>query len=449
MNRLAVHWSHAIRRAACVPLLLAAVLFSGAACAEVALRVKARPITDPIQGFVTVTDANGDPINGLVAADFTVTLDGVAIPLADFSLPPAQDASQSVSVIFVMDNSGSVRGSALSEMQDAVANFIDTMAIGDFAAIIKFNESNPLQASVVQPFTEIDGAAGNSALISAVMAPYDGSGTNLLDALELAVDNFLAPPVPLPAGPKAIILISDGGENSSTAHASDIVADASGADIHIFTIAVGNFTAAGRAELMQALADETGGDYLPAPTDAEITAAYATISLLLSNEYHLTLPNIIADCGEHTLEVTVAGQAAPAAVTFSRCDTTPNPFSFSTRRNVALGAVVTSDSVVITGIDGPAPISVSGGEYSVGCSNTFTSNVGTIDDGQSVCVRHTAATAFDTEQVTKLTIGGVSANFQSRTVEEQQSGGGGGGATGGFELLLGLAALLARRRLPA
>ncbi len=70
---------------------------------------------------------------------------------------------------------------------------------------------------MVQPFTEIDGAAGTSALIGAVMAPYPGNGTNLLDAINLAVNQFSAPPVPLPTGPKAVIAITDGGDNASSA----------------------------------------------------------------------------------------------------------------------------------------------------------------------------------------------------------------------------------------
>jgi len=39
-------------------------LLAGPARADVELRVEALPISDPIEAFVTITDANGQPIEG-------------------------------------------------------------------------------------------------------------------------------------------------------------------------------------------------------------------------------------------------------------------------------------------------------------------------------------------------------------------------------------------------
>jgi len=304
-------------------VLLAAAFFAGPARASVDLRIEATPIADPIQVFVTVTDATGAPVGGLGASDFTVTLDGVAIQLPSFTLPPAQDPSQRVSVVFAMDYSQSVQSIALTAMQDAVMSFINAMSAGDFAAIVKFNNTNPDRASVVQPFTEIDGAAGTSVLIGAVMAPYPGNGTNVLDAVNLAVNQFSAPPVPLPTGPKAVIVITDGGENSSRISEGATIDNANANSIPVFTIGVGSVTGA-RLDLMTLLAIQTGGDFLPAPSDPEIAAAYATISELLNNEYLITIQSSISDCDEHTLQVSVTGQAMTSA-RFVRCGPAPSP----------------------------------------------------------------------------------------------------------------------------
>jgi len=303
-------------------LLLAAALFTGSARAGVDLRVEAKPISDPIQAFVTVTDATGARVGGLGANDFTVTLDGVTIQQPGFTLPPTQDSSQKVSVVFVMDYSQSVQNVALTAMQDSVTSFINAMHPGDFAAIIKFNRSNPDKASLVQPFTKIDGGAGTSALISAVMAPYPGNGTNLLDAINLAINQFLTPPVPLPTGPKAVIAISDGGDNSSVLPEPNVEHFAAENSIPVFTIGVGTIL---NPDLLSRLAVLTGGDYLPAPSDSAIAAAYVTISELLNNEYLLTIPSSISDCGDHTLGVSVTGQANAASVTFTRCSPDPVP----------------------------------------------------------------------------------------------------------------------------
>ena len=167
--------------------------------------------------FVTVTNGAGAPVDGLVAADFAVTLDGnpVAVNGGNLTLPPSVDATQKVSVVFAMDYSVSVTSVALDAMQQSVIAFSNSMEDGDQIAIVKFNDT--AGASVVLPFTTIDHGANNAAVAAAVLTDYPGDGTNLLDALELSVNQFIMAAPPLPIGPKAIILISDGGENESSA----------------------------------------------------------------------------------------------------------------------------------------------------------------------------------------------------------------------------------------
>jgi VWFA-related protein len=290
--------------------------------AAVSVRVDARPVSEPIEVSVSVTDASGGPVTGLTASDFQLSVDGVAVASPTFSLPPAQDGTRKVSVVFAMDFSSSVRSAALEPMQNAVVAFINAMKPGDYAAIVKFNDTNPSKVSVVQPFTAIDGGAGTSALISAVMAPYDGSGSNVLDGVALAVQQLASPPVTLPEGPKAVVVVSDGRDNASTTDVATVKAAANAAGVPIFAIGVGDI-APGDNKLSQ-LAAGTSGTYLAAPTDAEIAGAYAKVSSLLNNEYLLTFSSSITDCGSHSLQVTVTGQDA-ATSSFTRCDTAPPP----------------------------------------------------------------------------------------------------------------------------
>ena len=90
--------------------LILATALAGPARADVKVRVEARPISDPIQAFVTVTNGAGAPVEGLTAADFAVTLDGIPVAVngGNLTLPPAEDANQKVSVVFAMDYSVSV-----------------------------------------------------------------------------------------------------------------------------------------------------------------------------------------------------------------------------------------------------------------------------------------------------------------------------------------------------
>ena len=96
-------------------------------------------------------------------------------------------------------------------------------------------------------------------------------------------------------------------------------------------------------------------------------------------------------------------------------DTTPDAFSFIDATDVALSALVTSNTVTITGMDAASPISVSGGEYSLGCGATFVSSPGTVNPDQQVCVRHTSAATPGTATHTVLTVGGVNGTFTSTT----------------------------------
>ena len=123
-------------------LVLAAAL-AGPARADVKVRVEARPISDPVQVFVTVTNGAGAPVDGLTAADFAVTLDGdpVAVNGGNLTLPPAVDANQKVSVVFTMDYSASVTSVALAAMQQSVIDFSNSMEDGDQIAIVKFNDT--------------------------------------------------------------------------------------------------------------------------------------------------------------------------------------------------------------------------------------------------------------------------------------------------------------------
>ncbi len=97
-------------------------------------------------------------------------------------------------------------------------------------------------------------------------------------------------------------------------------------------------------------------------------------------------------------------------------DTTPDPFGFTAQTGVALGATVTSNSIIPTGYAAAAGISVANGQYSIGCSGSFTSSAGTINPGQSVCARHTASSTPGATVTTTLTIGGINGTFSSTTL---------------------------------
>ena len=101
--------------------------------------------------------------------------------------------------------------------------------------------------------------------------------------------------------------------------------------------------------------------------------------------------------------------------TTQNVDTTPDAFSFTSASDVALDAWVTSDAVTITGINFTTPVTISNGEYSIGCSASFTSSAGTVEAGATLCVRQRSAATTSTSKTTTLTVGTASADFVTTT----------------------------------
>lgn len=117
-----------------------------------------------------------------------------------------------------------------------------------------------------------------------------------------------------------------------------------------------------------------------------------------------------------TTTLTIGGVNGTFTSTTQALDTTPDPFSFTALTAQALNTTVSSNTITVSGINAPASIGVTGGEYSVN-GGAWSSAAGTVSNGQTVSVRHTTSAAYETTVSTTLTIGGVSGVFNSTTLE--------------------------------
>jgi hypothetical protein len=97
-------------------------------------------------------------------------------------------------------------------------------------------------------------------------------------------------------------------------------------------------------------------------------------------------------------------------------DTTPNAFSFADQPGAALSVVVTSNEIVVSGINSNASVSIVGGEYSID-GGSFTTAAGSVSNNQRIQVRVTASGQFSTSASAVLTVGGVSASFTAITAD--------------------------------
>ena len=113
--------------------------------------------------------------------------------------------------------------------------------------------------------------------------------------------------------------------------------------------------------------------------------------------------------------LTVGGVSGTFTSTTLTGDAAPVAFSFPSQTGVELLTDITSAPVTITGIDIASPVTVTGGEYSIGCTGTFTSTQGSITNGRTVCVRHRSSFNSSEDVETVLTIGTESGSFTSTT----------------------------------
>jgi hypothetical protein len=401
-------------------------LASGAARSEVDLRIEAWPGSAPIRTFVLVTEG-GEPAVGLARADFEVTLDGQPLTGFELRIPAALDPAQDLSIVYVQAD-----GRAMEQAIPAILQ----MDVGDFAAVVRarYMSGDTMPVMRVLPFTATDGEAGTQMLVDFLTLSWSdraqlryGSMVSHTEWLAAGLEQLESTAVVLPSGPKAIVLQGNGRYvyPQSPPTQGELVARANDLGIPVFTLATTDLALSPVSDaFMAGVAAATGGRYLQG-------ADYAFIQSLLGDAYTLVIPSeAVGDCDPHMLEVSVLG--ATASMPFERCDRTPDALVFEEQPSVAGGSLVVSNTVAITGIDAPVTISVSGGEYSLGCRGTFTTAQGIAMPGDLVCVRHTASRELGELNQTTLIVGGVGSTFYSSTaVTPPPSGGGGSDGDGG------------------
>ncbi len=109
-----------------------------------------------------------------------------------------------------------------------------------------------------------------------------------------------------------------------------------------------------------------------------------------------------------------------AAYVYEPEDTTPDQFTFVDQSGVQLNTLVTSNTITVSGINVPVPISITGGEYSIN-GGVFTDATGTVNNGDGVKVELVSSGSYSTTTGATLTIGGVSDTF-SVTTDVQRYG---------------------------
>jgi hypothetical protein len=148
------------------------------------------------------------------------------------------------------------------------------------------------------------------------------------------------------------------------------------------------------------------------------------ISGATANTYTL----VTADLGAMiTATVTATNAAGSASATAAAVgpvtgtDTTPNAFTFTDATNVALSTLTESNAITVSGIDAPATMTITGGQYQIN-GGAWASSSTTVVATNTVKVRGTSSASNSTAVNVTLTIGGVSDTFTITTVAAAPGG---------------------------
>lgn len=232
--------------------------------------------TTIVQIPVTVTDPLNRFVTGLEKEHFRVFEDKVEQNITHFS---SEDAPITMGLVF--DSSGSM-GTKLQKSRQAVAQLMKTANPEDEFFLVQFNERPELSHGLTRDTEEIQ---------NRLTFVQSKGRTALLDAVYLALHEMKKANNPR----KALVIISDGGDNSSRYTESEIKNLVREADVQIYGIGIFEPLASrGRTpeelsgpSLLSEIAEQTGGHHFPVENLNELPDVAARIGIELHNQYVL------------------------------------------------------------------------------------------------------------------------------------------------------------------
>jgi uncharacterized protein YegL len=158
----------------------------------------------------------------------------------------------------VVDTSGSMEGQRIEYAKQSMNNFVDCLTDNDNACLVSFESNAYLKARL---------GATKGTLHTAINSLNAYGGTYVSSGLNMALNQLIAS---TSGNQKAIVLICDGDVDSVQSYVNIAKAN----NIKIFAI---NVISADN-DILQSMADETGGEYYYAYTAEELLTAFSHIS---------------------------------------------------------------------------------------------------------------------------------------------------------------------------
>ncbi len=221
----------------------------------------------------TVTDPMNRLVTGLDQVNFELYENGQRQEIKHFS---SEDAPISLGVIF--DMSGSM-GNKIDKSKEAVVEFFRTANPDDEFFMIGFADKPQLMADFTSSIEKIQGQ---------LVYTVPQGRTALLDAIYLGINKMKQAKHPK----KALLIISDGGDNHSRYTESEIRSMVKEADVQIYAIGIFDSSPSTEEErsgpaMLSEITDVTGGRTFTIDNPNELADVATKIGIELRNQYVL------------------------------------------------------------------------------------------------------------------------------------------------------------------
>jgi VWFA-related protein len=255
---------------------------------EIASRIAAKPTTELLPAHlrvdtslvlipVHVTTPLGVSVTDLSKANFRVFEDNIEQPITHFA---KDDAPLSIGLVF--DASASMHNK-LRKSSEAAAAFFKTANSDDEFFLVEFNERPHLRI----PFT-----FDSEALYKHIVHTRTMGRTSLLDAIHLAIQQMKK----ASNARKAIVIVSDGGDNCSRYSVGQIKSALMESDVQIYAMGIFDLEDSPKKRtpeevkgprLLNELAELTGGRHYRVDDLNDLPRISERIGLELRNQYVL------------------------------------------------------------------------------------------------------------------------------------------------------------------
>ena len=224
---------------------------------------------------VSVTDSFSNSVTWLNKENFEVYEDGVEQEISAFS---SEDVPISVGLIF--DMSGSM-GNKFDRARQAAVQFLRTANPRDEFFLVRFNDRTEPASRFTSSTEELE---------SRIMFTVAGGRTALLDAVYLGLDQIRN----AHNARRALLIISDGGDNHSLYDEADIRSTLKESDCQLYAMGIFDRHHISRKSeerhgwsLLSELVEMTGGRVFPVSKLTDLPDIAAKIGMELRNQYVL------------------------------------------------------------------------------------------------------------------------------------------------------------------